>query len=292
MLIPVSARFMLLSALGFSLMSVSVKYVSNVGIPVFEIVAARGLVSLVISVADVKRKQIALWGNNKLLLLLRGIVGTFALICVFYVLTTLPLAEATLLQYVHPIFTVALAVFFLKERIQRSTLICILFCLLGLFVMVIPGQGNEWADNLPLFSVFIALIGAFCSSIAYVLIRKLSQTEDSSVIIFYFPLVALPVSVCLLHGEFVMPDVCTTLVLISVGIFTQIGQYGLTKAMKVQAAGKVSAYSYVQIVLATIFGILFFGEIPSLWTYIGGILIVSGALINIFGEQILRLIKV
>ena len=74
---------MFLSALGFALMSACVKYVSNYGIPVFEIVAARALVSLIISYVDVKRKGISIWGNNKPLLLARGAVGTAALINVF-----------------------------------------------------------------------------------------------------------------------------------------------------------------------------------------------------------------
>lgn len=86
--IPVGVRFMLLSALGFALMSACVKYVSNYGIPVFEIVAARALVSLVISYLDVKRKRISVWGHNKPLLMLRGAVGTVALMCVYYSVTT------------------------------------------------------------------------------------------------------------------------------------------------------------------------------------------------------------
>lgn len=289
--VPVGVRFMLLSALGFSFMSASVKYVSSYGIPVFEIVAVRAFVSLVISFLDVRRKKISVWGNNRRLLFVRGCVGTFALMCVYYALTTLPLAEATILQYVHPVFTAFLAVVFLKEKIQASTLVCIVLCLLGLFVMVHPVQGSELGENLPLFSVFIALLGAFCSSIAYVIVRKLSQTEDSSVIIFYFPLVALPVSLFLVTNEFVMPDLHLTLMLILVGLFTQVGQYGLTKAMKTQGAGKASAYSYVQIVMSALLGILVFSEVPSFWTYMGGLLIVSGALINVFGQQIKRILR-
>ncbi|GAL07131.1 metabolite transporter (DMT) superfamily [Photobacterium aphoticum] len=187
---------MILSAFGFAVMSACVKYVSNYGIPVFEIVAARALVSLIISYADVKRKGISVWGNNKPLLFLRGAVGTMSLMCVYYAVTTLPLAEATILQYVHPVFTALLGVLFLKETVQKSTLICIAFCLAGLFVMVQPNMHSSITNELPLFSVMIALCGAFGSSIAYVIVRKLSQTEDSSVIIFYFPLVALPVSSC------------------------------------------------------------------------------------------------
>ncbi|MDC5811555.1 DMT family transporter [Vibrio europaeus] len=286
--IPVGVRFMLLSALGFALMSACVKYVSNHGIPVFEIVAARALVSLAISYLDVKRKGISVWGNNRPLLLVRGTVGTVALMCVYYAVTTLPLAEATILQYVHPVFTALLGVLFLKERIQTSTMICIAFCLAGLWVMVQPTMSGGQSSDLPLFSVITALLGAFGSSIAYVIVRKLSQTEDSSVIIFYFPLVALPTSLFLVWNEFVWPSFYLTLILVLVGIFTQIGQYGLTKAMQTQAAGKASAYSYIQIVFSALLGVWLFNEVPSIWTYLGGSLIVTGALVNVFGKRLLK----
>ncbi|MCR9771839.1 DMT family transporter [Vibrio harveyi] len=285
-MIPIGVRFMVLSAFGFALMSATVKYVSLHGIPVFEIVAARALVSLVISYLDVKRKGISVWGNNKPLLFARGAVGTMALMCVYYSVTTLPLAEATIFQYIHPVFTALLAVFFLKERIQFSTFICIALCLLGVYVMVRPETGPDAEHALPMFSVMIAILGAFGSSIAYVIVRKLSQTEDSSVIIFYFPLVALPASILLIGDQFVMPDLYLTMMLVLVGVFTQIGQLGLTKAMQTQEAGKASAYSYVQIIFSVVLGIVFFGELPAAWTYLGGALIVTGALINVFGQHL------
>lgn len=290
-LLPTGVRFMLLSALGFALMSACVKYVSTYGIPVFEIVAARALVSLILSYLDVKRKRISIWGTNKKLLLARGAVGTMALMCVYYSVTTLPLAEATILQYVHPVSTALLGLIFLKERVQLPTLICIALCILGLFVIVQPNMTSSQADDLPMFSVMIALLGAMGSSVAYILVRKLSQTEDSSVIIFYFPLVALPASLLLIWDDFVMPSLYLTFFLVLIGIFTQIGQYGLTKAMQTQAAGQASAYSYIQIVFSTLIGVWVFSEIPSVWTYLGGGLIVTGALINVFGRQ-LRLLKV
>ncbi len=286
--IPVGVRFMFLSALGFSLMTASVKAVHEYGIPVFEIVAARALVSFVISYVDVKRKGISVWGNNRPLLLLRGAIGTFSLICVYYSVTSLPLAEATILQYTHPIFTALLAVFFLKERIQPATLICIILCVLGLYCILLPELNGTNDVSLPTFSVAVALIGAFGSSIAYVIVRKLSQTEDSSVIILYFPMIATPISIFLVWNDFIMPDLKLSFMLIMIGIFTQIGQYGLTKAMKTQEAGKASAFSYVQIVFSIIIGLVYFDEIPAMWTYIGGALIVVGALINVFGQRIGR----
>jgi len=283
--IPISLRFMLLSAFAFALMTACVKLVSTHNIPVFEIVAARALVSLLISYADIKRKKIPVWGNNKILLIARGTVGSFALICVYYAVTTMPLAEATLLQYFYPVFTAILAFIFLKERIQRSTLICILMCLLGLLAMVKPNLSFTEQAVLPWFSVFVALIGALGSGTAYVIVKRLSKCEDSSVIIFYFPLVALPLSLILLGDNFVMPDTQALILLLFVGIFTQIGQVGLTKAMQTEVAAKVSAFSYVQVVFSALLGIWVFNEVPSIWTLIGGSLIIIGALINVLGSK-------
>jgi drug/metabolite transporter (DMT)-like permease len=90
--LPLSARFMLLSALGFALMTTCVKLVATHGIPLLEIVAARSLVSLFLSYFDVRRKGLSVWGTHRTLLVARGVVGTLALICVYYVVTVLHLA--------------------------------------------------------------------------------------------------------------------------------------------------------------------------------------------------------
>jgi drug/metabolite transporter (DMT)-like permease len=284
-LFPISMRFMVLSAFAFSLMTACVKLVSTYNIPVFEIIAARALVSLVISYIDIKRKRISVWGNNKKLLIARGMAGTLALVCVYYAVTTLPLAEATLLQYTYPVFTAVLAFFFLKERIQRSTLICIILSLFGLLVMVMPNLSINSGIVLPWFSVLAALLGALGSAIAYVIVKRLSQGEDSSVIIFYFPLIALPLSIILLGDNFVMPNIEALILLLLVGIFTQVGQVGLTKAMQSEVATKVTAFSYIQVVFSILFGFIIFSEVPSAWTLSGGALIIIGALINVFGNK-------
>lgn len=282
---PLGVRYMLLSALGFALMAACVKAVSGYGIPVLEIVAARALVSLVISYLDVKRKRISLWGHHKPLLIARGAVGAVALMCVYFSVTTLPLAEATILQYLHPVFTALLALFFLKERVQLSTILCIMLSIAGLVIMVKPDLLSGYSVELPLISVAAALVGAFGSAVAYVIVRRLSQSEDSSVIIFYFPLIALPVSVLLLGDDFVMPNGEALILLLLVGVFTQVGQVGLTKAMQHEKASKATAYSYVQVIFSLVLGWAFFNEIPTEWTLIGGGLIMGGALVNVLWKR-------
>ena len=276
---------MLLSALAFSLMSACVKLVSAHGIPVIEIIAARALVSLGLSYIDVKRKGISMWGHNRKLLLARGAIGTLALFCVYYSLITLPLAEATLLQYLHPMFTALLAFIFLGERVLHSTKVCITLSILGLLVMVLPGLGVDQQAALPWASIGIALLGALGSSIAYVIVRRLSNIEDVSVIILYFPLIALPLSIFLLGSDFVMPNFEGLLLLLFVGVFTQVGQVGLTKAMQSESAGKAAGYAYVQVIFAMLFGWIIFSELPSIWSWIGGSIIMIGALVNVLWKR-------
>lgn len=271
-------------------MAVCVKQVSTYGIPVLEIIAARALVSLIISYVDVKRKKLSVWGNNKPLLISRGFVGAFALICVYYALITLPLAEATLIQYLYPAFTAVIALIFLKEKVHLSTILCIVLSLIGLSVLVLPEmlltnqvlhdavQAHQ--TELPSFSVIVAISGALGSAVAYVLVRKLSQSEDSSVIIFYFPLIALPVAILFPGESFILPNLEALGLLILVGLFTQVGQVGLTKAMQTDTASKATAYSYVQVIFAVILGWVFFAEAPSVWFWVGGSMIMTGALVN------------
>lgn len=283
--LSLSARYMILSALGFSLMAMCVKLASQHGIPLLEIVAARALISLILSYWDIKRQGLPLLGQRKDLLIARGVVGTLALICVYYSVTAIPLAEATVLQYLHPMFTAILALLFLKERLQLSTLICILLSFAGLLLIARPSWLLGEQTSLPTLPLTAAILGAFGSAIAYVLVRKLNETEYHSVIIFYFPLIALPFSLILLGHELVIPSGSTWFILILVGIFTQVGQIGLTKAMKTEAAGKATAYSYLQVVFAAMIGWFIFGEEPVLWTWIGGGLILSGAIVNMLWQR-------
>lgn len=277
---------MLLSALAFALMGASVKFAGQQGIPVLEIIAARALVSLVLSYAHVRRKAIPLFGTHKWLLLARGLVGFVSLIGVYYALVHLPIAEASVLQYLHPMFTALIALLWLKERPTAATLLCIALSFVGLLVMVRPaflfgGEGAGY-DSL---AVSIAIAGAFGSGLAYTIVRKLSTLEDPTVIVFYFPLVSLPITLVLLGDDFVMPTGWAWLALLLVGIFTQIGQIALTHAMRVETASRAGSFSYTQVLFAALIGMLAFGEVPGVWTLAGAGLILLGALVNVLWRQ-------
>lgn len=282
-------RYMFLSALFFAMMGGCVKAAFLQGIPVLEILAARAFISLGLSYLDIRRKRISPWGENRLLLFARGVMGTVALVCIFYAVTILLLAEATLLQYLYPVFTSVLAFFFLKEKIFKSTVLSILLSLTGLLIIVQPdflfGRVGLGSNPIPMDGLLFALLGALGTSFAYVLVRRLSAAESPSVIIFYFPLVALPVSCLMLGSGFVMPQGISWLLLIAVGIFTQIAQFFLTLAIKNETAGKVTAFSYVQVIFSAIIGWVFFSENLTATTLLGAVFIIGGAMVNVFSSK-------
>lgn len=271
---------MIISALSFALMAALVKEAGQLGIPLLQIIFVRAVISVVLSLADIWRARVHPLGHRRVLLLGRGASGFLALTGVFYALIHLSMAQATVLQYLHPVFTAFLAFLFLAERPTTATIACIVLSLLGLICMVSPYWWGPDNADAPVWPVLAGLAGAFGSGVAYTLVRKLVATEHPSVIVLYFPLVCLPGTLLLGGGDFIWPTVTGWWVLLGVGCFTQLGQLALTKAMQLDAASRVTSLSYVQIIFAAILGWLAFGEIPTQATLLGGGLILLGAVVS------------
>ena len=275
-----ATRYMLISALGFALMSALVKETGQLGIPLLQIIFVRAVISVVLSLADIYRAGVHPLGHRRVLLFGRGLSGFLALTGVFYALLHLSMAQATILQYLHPVFTALLAFVFLAERPTAATLACIMLSLLGLVCMVMPFWEGEAGTPASLWPVMAGLGGALGSGIAYTLVRKLVATEHPSVIVLYFPLVCVPGTLLLGGTDFVWPTATGWWVLLGVGCFTQIGQLALTKAMQRDAASRVTSLSYVQIIFAAVLGWWIFDEMPTQATLLGGGLILLGAVVS------------
>ena len=103
----------------FSLMTLCVKKIDN-RIPIYELVFFRSLFSLIITSLIIRKKNIKPWGNNKPLLILRGLLGTIALACIFYSIRNMPLNISTVIQYTYPIFISIFAGILLNEKITKN----------------------------------------------------------------------------------------------------------------------------------------------------------------------------
>ena len=273
---------MLTSALAFALMAALVKEAGQQGIPLLQIIFVRALISVALSLIDICRAGVHPLGHRRVLLFTRGLSGFLALTGVFYALTHLSMAQATVLQYLHPVFTALLAFLFLAERPTTATLACIALSLLGLTSIVSPYLIASDAMPVSLWPVIAGLGGAFGSGVAYTLVRKLVTTEHPSVIVLYFPLVCAPATLSLGGADFVWPTAAGWWVLLGVGCCTQLGQLALTKAMQLDEASRVTSLSYVQIIFAAILGWLAFGEIPTTATLLGGGFILLGAIVSVW----------
>ncbi|WP_322758832.1 DMT family transporter [Synechococcus sp. CBW1107] len=280
---------MLLSALSFSLMGVCVKQV-GARIPAAEVVLARALLSVALSWWLLRRADIDPWGRRRGLLIVRGAIGTLALLCVYAALAALPLASATVLQYLYPTFTALLAWLALGERIGRRVLAAMAVGWLGVLLVAQPaallgGMGRASAPSLPLIPVLIALAGALCTALAYVSVRQLGRSEHPLVIVFYFPLVAVPLSLPLVALDPVMPTPVELLWLVGVGLFTQLGQVWLTRGLTALPAAKATAISYAQVVFAGLWGWLIFQEGIDGWTLLGAALVLLATLLSLSGRS-------
>ena len=267
--------FMVLSALGFSVMSMLVKLASP-HMPTGEIVLARAIMTLAISYVMVRRAGLSPWGNNREKLFIRGLLGFAALGCYYVSLGRLPLADATTLHFTQPLVTSLLAWWLLGERVGWAAAFAIACGLGGVLLVVHPGVPlHEGADGI---GVAIALASATFSSIAYVTVRQLAKTEHALVIVFYFPLVATPLAIPWAAYDFVWPSAFEWLLLAGIGVTTQIGQVFLTKGLMIERAGRATSIGYIQICFAVLWQLAIFGQEPGLGTVLGAALIIAGTL--------------
>jgi drug/metabolite transporter (DMT)-like permease len=268
------------AALFYSLMSLLVKLAGS-RLPSNEIVLARGLVCLVLSWFWLRARGIRPWGNDRRALLLRGLFGTASLLCLYYTLVTIPFAESIVLQHLNPIFAAILAAVLLRERIGARLALASALCLAGVVAITRPATlfGADEAAHLPALGIAAGLGGAVASSLVFVLIRSIGSKEDPLVVVFYFPLVTVPVVLPLAIAGWVWPTPLEWLTLLGVGVATQLAQIHMTRGLVLEPAGRASSILYLQVALAALWGALFFGEIPDAFTLLGAALIVGGTLI-------------
>lgn len=271
---------MVASALSFSLMGVCVKQVGG-RIPVAEVVFARAIVSVALSWWLLHRAGIPAWGKRRWLLIWRGAIGTAALMCVYAALAALPLAAATVLQYLYPPFTALLAWLMLGEPIGKRVLAAMALGWLGVLLVAQPAGLLQGGATLAVVPVLIAVAGALFTAFAYVSVRSLGTSEHPLVIVFYFPLVALPLSLPLVALNPVLPTPAELLWLVGVGVFTQLGQVYLTRSLTALPAARATAISYVQVLFAGGWGWLLFGESIDSWTIAGAGLVLAATLVSL-----------
>lgn len=269
---------MIWSALAFAVMSALVKLAGE-RLPSVEIAIARGVVTLVVSYLALRRAGIPAFGHANRWLIVRGLIGLGGLQCYFYAVTVLPLAEATVIHFTNPLFVALASPILLGERVGPRELGGVALGLIGVVLVTQPAFlfGGAGVALSPL-GVGVGLLGAVFGASAYIVVRKL-RTEHPLVVVFHFPLLVVPLTLPFVVPVWVTPTPREWMLLLGVGLVTQLGQVKMTEGLRLEPAARATAISYVQILFSFALGFALFHEVPTPLTWLGAALVAVGTLV-------------
>ncbi len=191
---------------------------------------------------------------------------------IFITVINMPLADATAIYFSKPLFTTVVAVIFISEVVSGRRWVATTVGFIGVIIMIQPG-----ADTMNPIAL-IAVASALAFATANVLIRVLARTEPPNRILFYYHIGGIIVFTGPAIYFWTMPVGIEWVLLISIAVLTTLGMTCFVRAFSAGEANAVGPIEYVRLIYAALFGYLLFGEIPSIWTGVGAILIVASAI--------------
>ncbi len=205
--------------------------------------------------------------------LVRSLSGLGAMYCLFYAYANMPLAEAIVIKMTMPFWLIIISFWWLKEAVSKKTGWAIVVGFFGVVVILKPGF-------VTLELVFmIVLVGSFFEALAMSAIRRMAKTETSLQIVFYFTLISTIISAIPLSWAWVTPTWQAWLLLLLIGIVSTIAQLLRTQAYQRAPAAKIAPFTYISVILATLYGWLFWHEMIDFWFLMGTGLIISAGLL-------------
>ncbi len=268
---------MLVSGFLFACMGVLVK-LSAVYFSSIELVFYRSMIGFLIICVIVSVRHLPLstlyWKNH----CWRGLSGLGSVLMFFYCITQLPLATAVTLNYTSPLFLTLLTTMILKDHFQWLLAVAVVLGFAGVVLLLRPSlQEDQWSGGL------IGLASGFFAAIAYLNIRHLGNLgEPDWRVVFYFTLISTIItSIWMLFNTFHPITPVNFLLLLGIGITATLAQLALTRAYRTGKILVVGAIAYSTVVFASLWGILIWGELLSLTSWLGIGLIVAGGLLSL-----------
>lgn len=249
-----------------------------------------GLPVILVWIMWTGKLKTGLHANNPFGHLWRGLMGTCGMALGFSALALLPFSEVKAIQYAQPLLVVVFAAMFLGEQVRLFRLTAVSLGLAGVLIIMAPRLSDisELQSASAALGAVLALGSALVAALAHVFVRKLTQTEQTSAIVFWFAVTASTLSL-LTVPTWVMPTAVQFSLLISAGILGSIGQLFLTASYRLADASVIAPFEYSSILFALLIGFLLFGELAS-WTMLFGVtLIVIGGVLIIWRERQLGL---
>lgn len=267
--------YIIVSAFFFALMGLFVKLSGD--LPTIQKSFFRNAVAMIFAfVVITKNHQWELpKGKNISYLLIRAVAGTVGILCNFYAVSRINLADASMLNKLSPFFAVVFSIFILKEKANWKQFLAVTLAFIGaLFVM----KPTFSFDGLPSFMGFV---GGLMAGLAYTYVRKLTQNGfKGSLVVFYFSMFSCVVTLPWLILDFTPMSSSQWLYLILAGLSASGGQFFITAAYSKAPAKEISVYDYSQIIFTTLLSLIVFGELPDGLSFLGYGIIICAAVFN------------
>jgi len=288
--------FKLISALLFAAMSALVRQLGDVA-PVGQMVffrSAFAVVPVVVIYALRGELSSALRTSRPLGQLGRGLLSVCGMFTNFSALTRLPLADVTAISFASPLITVVLAAIILKERVRAYRWSAVLVGFSGVIVMLIPqfDAGHYAATGVAATAAVgatLATLSAFCNAGTVIQTRRLTQSETTPSIVFYFSIVCAIAGVLTLPFAWHTPTLSELIKLIALGVLGGVAHIFLTESYRFAAASVVAPFDYTAMLWALLLGYWMFGELPSALVYVGAFIVTGAGLFVIWRERRLGL---
>lgn len=288
--------FKLISALLFAAMSALVRQLGDVA-PVGQMVffrSAFAILPVVVIYAIRGELATAVRTGRPFGQLGRGLLSVGGMFTNFSALTRLPLADATAISFASPLITVALAAIILKEHVRIYRWSAVLVGFAGVIVMLVPhfelgAYATAGVATAAAVGSVLALISAVCNAGTVIQTRRLTQSETTSSIVFYFSLVCAIAGALTLPFAWHSPTGSELVALISLGVLGGIAHIFLTESYRHASASVVAPFDYSAMLWALLLGYWMFGELPSALVYVGAAIVGGAGLFVIWRERQLDL---
>lgn len=206
-------------------------------------------------------------------LLMRSFFGTVGLICNFYAVDHMNIADANILNKLSPFFAILMSYFILKEKANKVEWACVVVAFIGAVFVVKP------AFNMQFVNALIGVAGGLGAGIAYTFVRKLGKKgERGPMIVMVFSAFSCLCTLPFLIAEFQPMKTEQLLCLLLAGVSATGGQIFITKAYTKAPAKEISVFDYTQVLFAALLGFVFFGQIPDWMSLVGYLIIIGSAI--------------
>lgn len=271
--------YIIISALFFAFMSLFVKLSGD--LPIIQKSFFRNFVAMIFALSIIAKTHT--WeiprGKNALYVLIRSGAGTVGILCNFYAVSNMNIADASMLNKLSPFFALVFSIFILKEKPTIKQFFAVIFAFVGALFVMKPSFSFDAVPSLAGF------IGGLAAGLAYTYVRKLSINKfKGPLIIFYFSSFSCIVTLPWIIFNFAPMSVLQWVYLILAGLSAGGGQFFITAAYSKAPAKEISVYDYTQIIFTTVISLAVFGDMPDILSFVGYFIIISAAVFNAYNS--------